>query len=152
MEYKSIVPKMIADGKLSRGNTNLRAMIDYFKLHPQEVDAYVNINPRFVFFNLQKNEPHGSLNEPVIPFRTIATDKGIYPRAMFAFAAVKLANPIGFVLDQDAGGAIRAAGRCDVYMGVGDQAGELAGGTFQEGRLYYLFIKPEGGILESNLK
>lgn len=151
-EYKSIVPKMIADGKLSRGNTNLRAMIDYFKLHPEEVDAYVNINPRYVFFNSGKTEPRGSLNEPVIPFRTIATDKGIYPRAMFAFADVSLAKPIGFVLDQDTGGAIRAAGRCDVYMGVGDEAGELAGGTFQEGRLYYLFVKPEGGIVETDLK
>jgi hypothetical protein len=28
-------------------------------------------------------------------------------------------------------------------MGVGDHAGELAGGTYREGRLYYLFIKPD---------
>jgi membrane-bound lytic murein transglycosylase A len=48
----------------------------------------------------------------------------------------------GFVLDQDTGGAIRAAGRCDVYLGVGDEAGQLAGQTYQEGRLYYLFLKP----------
>jgi membrane-bound lytic murein transglycosylase len=47
------------------------------------------------------------------------------------------------VLDQDTGGAIRAAGRCDVYMGEGDEAGQLAGQTYQEGRLYYLFAKPE---------
>jgi membrane-bound lytic murein transglycosylase A len=47
----------------------------------------------------------------------------------------------GFALDQDTGGAIRAAGRCDIYMGEGDQAGRLAGQTYQEGRLYYLFLK-----------
>jgi membrane-bound lytic murein transglycosylase A len=46
-------------------------------------------------------------------------------------------------LDQDTGGAIRAAGRCDVYMGVGNRAGELAGKTYREGQLYYLFIKPD---------
>jgi membrane-bound lytic murein transglycosylase A len=63
---------------------------------------------------------------------------------MFAFVAADLARPVGFALDQDAGGAIRAAGRCDVYMGVGDRAGELAGGTYREGQLYYLFIKPAG--------
>ncbi len=151
-EYRGIAPRMIADGKLTRENTNLRAMIDYFKLHPEDVDNYVNLNPRFVFFNFQKTEPHGSLNEPVIPFRTIATDKGIYPRAMFVFADVALARPVGFVLDQDTGGAIRAAGRCDVYMGTGDHAGELAGGTFREGKLYYLFIKPVSGMVETNLK
>jgi membrane-bound lytic murein transglycosylase A len=142
-EYKSIVHKMIADGKLSEKNINLKAMIDYFKAHPYEVDMYVNKNPRFVFFRSEKGDPRGSLNEPVTPFRTIATDKTIYPRAMFAFVSVDLDRPVGFALDQDTGGAIRAAGRCDVYMGVGDHAGELAGGTYREGQLYYLFIKPD---------
>ena len=141
-EYQGIVQKMMADGKFAGKNVNLRAMIDYFKAHPDEVDMYVNKNPRFVFFRSQESEPRGSLNEPVTPLRTIATDKSIYPRAMFAFAAVELDTPVGFVLDQDTGGAIRAAGRCDVYMGVGDKAGELAGGTYREGNLYYLFIKP----------
>ena len=48
----------------------------------------------------------------------------------------------GFALDQDTGGAIRAPGRCDVYMGVGDEAGNLAGKVYTEGQLYYLFLKP----------
>jgi membrane-bound lytic murein transglycosylase A len=143
-EYRGIVQKMIADGKLTSKSINLKAMIDYFKAHPADVERYVNLNPRFVFFRFEKGDPRGSLNEPVIPFRTIATDKSIYPRAMFAFVAADLARPVGFALDQDAGGAIRAAGRCDVYMGVGDRAGELAGGTYREGQLYYLFIKPAG--------
>jgi membrane-bound lytic murein transglycosylase A len=47
----------------------------------------------------------------------------------------------GFVFDQDTGGAIRAPGRCDVYMGIGDKVGRLAGQTYEEGRLYYLFLK-----------
>jgi membrane-bound lytic murein transglycosylase A len=142
-EYQSIRQKMIADGKFTEKNINMKAMIDYFKTHPNEVDMYVNKNPRFVFFKSEEGDPRGSLNESVIPFRTIATDKTIYPRAMFAFTAVDIDRPIGFALDQDTGGAIRAAGRCDVYMGVGDHAGELAGKTYHEGQLYYLFIKPD---------
>jgi membrane-bound lytic murein transglycosylase A len=60
---------------------------------------------------------------------------------MFTFVSASLDRPVGFALDQDTGGAIRAAGRCHVYMGVGDHVAELAGGTYREGRLYYLFIK-----------
>ncbi|MEN6422249.1 MAG: MltA domain-containing protein [Smithella sp.] len=142
-EYESIRKKMIADGKLTAQNINMKVMIDYFKAHPDEVDMYVNENPRFVFFRFEKGEPRGSLNESVTTLRTIATDKSINPRAMFAFAAVDLDAPVGFALDQDTGGAIRAAGRCDVYMGVGEQAGELAGRTYREGRLYYLFVKTD---------
>ena len=77
----------------------------------------------------------------------------VYPRACLAFLSTTLPREIesdvfqapysGFALDQDTGGAIRAPGRCDIYMGQGDTAGKLAGHTCREGRLYYLFIKPE---------
>lgn len=147
-DYKSIRPKMITEGRLIDKNINMIKMIEYFKAHPDQVDTYINENPRFVFFRSDQGDPRGSLNESVTPLRTIATDKTIYPRAMFTFAAVDLDKPIGFALDQDAGGAIRAAGRCDVYMGIGEQAGELAGKTYREGRLYYLFIKPDADRTE----
>ncbi len=47
------------------------------------------------------------------------------------------------MLDQDTGGGIRASGRCDLYMGIGPQAEELAGREMATGKLYYLAIKPE---------
>jgi membrane-bound lytic murein transglycosylase A len=128
-------------------------LIDYFKANSSLVRQYTQLNPRFVFFKQTSDTtPRGSLNEPVIPYRTIATDKSIYPRACLTFFTTKLPRQIGntiytdpfagFALDQDTGGAIRAAGRCDIYLGVGDEAGKLAGQTYQEGRLYYLFLKP----------
>jgi membrane-bound lytic murein transglycosylase A len=151
-EYKSVAKEMIADGKLSRKELSLARMIAYFKAHPGEVDEYVHRNPRFVFFAMSDGPPRGSLNEPVTPMRSIATDKEVYPRACLALIAAPL--PLrhsggvevlpfkGFALDQDAGGAIRAPGRCDIYVGVGPQAAEIAGQTYSKGRLYYLFLKP----------
>jgi len=151
-EYQSVAKMLIEDGRIPSDRMSLAAMIDYFKSHPDEVDRYVGRNPRYVFFQIGDGPPRGCLNEPVTAWRTIATDKSIFPRACLAFIATNLpqmergvavTRPYnGFALDQDAGGAIRAAGRCDVYMGVGDEAGQLAGQTSQEGRLYYLFLKP----------
>jgi membrane-bound lytic murein transglycosylase A len=46
-----------------------------------------------------------------------------------------------FMLDQDTGGAIRTAGRADIYLGTGPRAERLAGTTQAEGQLYYLFLK-----------
>ena len=46
------------------------------------------------------------------------------------------------VLDQDTGGAILGPGRVDLYVGSGDQAGELAGRINTPGRLYYLLLRP----------
>ncbi len=158
-EYASVATQLVADGKIASDRISLATMIDYFEAHPDAVDTYVQANPRFVFFQSSEGTPRGSLNEPVTPWRTIATDKSIFPRGCLAFLAttlpqvqdgqmsVRMYN--GFVLDQDTGGAIRAAGRCDIYMGEGDEAGQLAGQTYQEGRLYYLFVKSQMPTPES---
>ncbi|HAL44654.1 MAG: hypothetical protein A2Y12_07870 [Planctomycetes bacterium GWF2_42_9] len=151
-EYKSVSKAMLEAGKFNGERMSLKSMIEYFKQHPDEVDSYTKMNPRFVFFQIEKGEPRGSINEEVTPYRSIATDKTIFPPGCLAFLSTVL--PVerggvisdktytGFALDQDTGGAIRAAGRCDVYMGQGDQAGSLAGRIYQEGKLYYLFVKP----------
>lgn len=150
-EYKSMSQAMVRDGKISSSQLSLASIIKYFKEHPDEVSYYTRLNPRFIFFSKQEGDPRGSLNEPVTPMRTIATDKSIFPRGSLTFISTTLPREeaggvvlrpfTGFMLDQDTGGAIRAPGRCDVYMGIGDTAGKLAGQTYQEGKLYYLFLK-----------
>jgi membrane-bound lytic murein transglycosylase A len=150
-DYHGISKELINDGRLRTDQISLSAMIDFFKNNPNLVNTYVWRNPRFVFFKIQEGEPRGSLNEQVIPLRTIATDKSIFPRGCLTFISTRLPQETagtisnqfysGFALDQDTGGAIRAPGRCDVYMGIGDRAGKLAGQTYQEGKLYYLFLK-----------
>jgi membrane-bound lytic murein transglycosylase A len=150
-DYHSISKELVNDGRIRTDQLSLAAMIDYFKANPNLVDSYTWRNPRFVFFEIQDGEPRGSLNEQVIPLRTIATDKSIFPRGCLTFISTRLPRETagtisnqfysGFALDQDTGGAIRAPGRCDVYMGIGDEAGRLAGQTYQEGKLYYLFLK-----------
>jgi membrane-bound lytic murein transglycosylase A len=152
-EYRSIIKELINEGKIPADRVSLASLIDYFKANSSLVRQYTQLNPRFVFFKQSADStPRGSLNEPVIAYRSIATDKSIFPRASLTFITTKLPRQLGiqtyidpyagFALDQDTGGAIRAAGRCDLYLGVGDEAGKLAGQTYQEGRLYYLFLKP----------
>ena len=45
------------------------------------------------------------------------------------------------VLDQDTGGAIKGAGRVDLFVGTGAEAGEIAGLINSTGQLYYLLLK-----------
>ncbi|MBP6124381.1 MAG: MltA domain-containing protein, partial [Phycisphaerae bacterium] len=110
-EYNSVAQEMIRDGLVPASGMSLKAMIDYFKAHPDQIEKYVYRNPRYVFFRLDEGNPRGSLNEPVTPLRTIATDKSIYPRACLAFLKTVLPRPTGsrivkapytgFALDQD---------------------------------------------------
>jgi membrane-bound lytic murein transglycosylase A len=152
-EHKAIIKLLIDEGKIPASCVSLASLMDYFKANPSSIRQYTQLNPRFIFFKQSTdNGPRGSINEPVIAYRSLATDKSIFPRAALTFFTTNLPRQMGnstytdpyagFALDQDTGGAIRAAGRCDIYLGIGDEAGKLAGQTYQEGKLYYLFLKP----------
>jgi membrane-bound lytic murein transglycosylase A len=157
--YTSVGQALIRDGEIQAEQLSLDGLITYFKNHPEQMDRYLPMNERYVFFEPRSGGPYGSLNEPVTPYRSLATDKSIYPRACPAFVVTQLptrtASGIenqpysGFAMDQDTGGAIRAAGRCDMFMGTGDEVAELAGRTFSEGQLYYIFVKQGGESLAS---
>ncbi|MGA3067082.1 MAG: MltA domain-containing protein [Tepidisphaeraceae bacterium] len=152
--YTSPGEQMVADGVITQDQLSFKGLADYFAAHPDAMDKYLSINQRYVFFTERPGGPFGSLNVPVTPWATIATDKeqrDIYPRAMPAFVCVDVPQETGdgfrplrsFLLDQDTGGAIRASGRCDIYMGIGPQAEIVAGHEVQQGTLYYLAIRPE---------
>ena len=150
-EYTPIRDKLVEDGVMKPEQVSLQRMLAFFKQNPDKVYEYTWTNDRFVFFGERPGGPFGSLNTPVTPLRSIATDKSVFPRAALAFLQTTLPREYdgrvaqlpfgGFALDQDTGGAIRAAGRCDVYMGVGNRAEALAGRTYSEGQLYYLFLR-----------
>lgn len=148
-EYQSVAKKMVADGVLKRNEVSLQAMLRYFREHPRDVWKFTWHNPRYVFFQERAGGPFGSLNVPVTPYYSIATDKLVFPRACMAFLTTELPDPqtrqirpyASFALDQDTGGAIRAAGRSDIYIGIGAGAEAIAGRIGAEGKLYYIFLK-----------
>jgi membrane-bound lytic murein transglycosylase A len=151
-EYTSIGRLLAADGKMERSRINLPAIRAFFRDHPEELDSYLRRNDRYIFFREAGAErwPIGSLGFEITPMRSLATDKTMYPGGCVVLVQTELATPEGgwepleqFMVDQDAGGGIRAPGRADIYVGVGDVAGEIAGRQAHAGRLYYFFLKRE---------
>ncbi|MBI3097220.1 MAG: MltA domain-containing protein [Planctomycetes bacterium] len=149
--YSSVGEALVADGRIRRANLSLEAIKNFFAAHPGERDRYLRKNPCYVFFTDTTGGPYGSLGVPVTGTRSIATDKAVFPRGAIAFVDTRL--PIcdsggviatapcrRFVCDQDTGGAIRSAGRADLFIGTGPDAERLAGHTRAEGHLYYFFL------------
>jgi membrane-bound lytic murein transglycosylase A len=146
--YHPIAQDLVNEGKIRKEELSLATVRAYFRAHPDELTAYTNRNPRFVFFTESKGGPYGSLGRPVTSDVTVATDKSIFPPGAACIAVTTAADSsgrggsyAGLRLDQDTGGGIRAAGRCDLYMGQGDTAERRAGNQYAEGRLYYLLLK-----------
>lgn len=150
-EYTPIARAMIRDGRIRREELSLQRLLQYFREHPDQLFYYAWQNDRYVFFKEAPGGPFGSIGVPVTDVRSIATDKSVFPRACLAFMRTNLPVVQGgqvkqvpysaFALDQDTGGAIRAAGRCDIFMGIGPSAEAVAGRTGSEGQLYYIFTK-----------
>ncbi|HEY4330626.1 MAG TPA: MltA domain-containing protein [Phycisphaerae bacterium] len=154
-EHKGLGTQLRDSGKIDPKHVSLPSVMAYFEQHPTELDQYVLNDDRFTFLKIYTPEearewPTGSLNEQVTTDRSLATDKSIFPRASLTFIDVPtpaangtLLPHQGFMLDQDTGGGIRAAGRADIYMGEGPDAGTRAGEEFAQGHLLYIFLKPE---------
>jgi len=122
--------------------------------HPELTDEILNQNPSYVFFRTLENGPLGNINVPLTPGRSIALDARLFPKGALAFIScqkpvvndrgeiVDWVNFSRFVLNQDTGGAIRGAGRADLFWGSGDYAEIAAGHLKHEGELYILVKKP----------
>jgi membrane-bound lytic murein transglycosylase A len=146
--YTSPGRQMVADGLVPKDQLNFDTMHRYFEAHPEVMNRYLWMNQRTTFFAETHGGPFGSLNVPVTPFASIATDKKVYPPGMVAFVDAR-ASYAGkdlagrFMLDQDRGGAIRSAGHTDIYMGIGQSAEQLSGYQLSPGKLYYIAVRPQ---------
>jgi membrane-bound lytic murein transglycosylase A len=151
-EYTSIGRILIDEGKIPASELSQPRLRAYFDENPSEIDRVLPMNASFVFFQPSAGGPYGCLGQPVTAMHSIATDKDVFPRAAIVYVETRLPDfdPQGelvqrpirfFALDQDRGGAIRSAGRCDVFMGLGDDAMARAGHVSSRGRMYYLFLK-----------
>jgi membrane-bound lytic murein transglycosylase A len=153
--YRSIGKLLIDNGAIPREQMSMQAIKKYLRETPEAVDDILNANPSYVFFNTEPEGPIGSIGVTLTPGRSIATDWRLFPKGALAF--IRTQKPLvdgdgtiarwsdfgRFVLNQDTGGAIRGAGRADLFWGNGPYA-ELAAGYMQQpGTLYFLVLKPE---------
>jgi membrane-bound lytic murein transglycosylase A len=153
--YRSIGRLLIDEGRLEREAVSLQTIRAWLAAHPEERTRVLHHNESYVFFRRLDGPPLGSLGVPVTPGRSIATDPRLFPPGALAFVRTDRPRPapdgsLGwlplrrFVLNQDTGGAIRGAGRVDVFWGRGADAELAAGFMKQPGDLYFLAPRSEG--------
>jgi membrane-bound lytic murein transglycosylase A len=152
--YRSIGRYMIDKGFLTREEMSMQAIRKYLTENPLVLDEVLNYNPSYVFFRQVDNGPLGSLDILLTPGRSIALDPKIFPKGALGLISCQkpLINEKGditgwtpfsrFVLNQDSGGAIKGAGRADIFWGSGPYAELAAGHLKHDGELYILIKKP----------
>lgn len=153
--YNSIGRYMINKGYLTSEEMSMQAIRDYLSAHPELVNDVLNYNPSYVFFRILDNDsPLGNIQVPLTGGRSIATDSSLFPKGALGFISCEkpVINSQGkiegwttfsrFVVNQDTGGAIKGAGRADLFWGNGKYAEIAAGHMKHQGELYILIKKP----------
>jgi membrane-bound lytic murein transglycosylase A len=150
--YFGLGSALVEAGAIPKSQLSLSSIRRLYKTQAPLVDSLIEKNESYVFFTEYPSDrwPAGSLGTRVNEDATIATDKTIFPRGGLVMVDTRantftrgLVEYKNFMFDQDTGGAIRAAGRADLYMGNGAAAELLAGGQVANGKMYYFFLKPE---------
>jgi len=152
--YRSIGRYLLDKGLLEKEQMSMQSIRGFLTTHPSLVQDILNYNPSYVFFRVLDKGPLGNIGVPLTPGRSIALDSRLFPKGALAFISCQ--KPVidetdtivgwkkfsRFVLNQDTGGAIRGAGRADIFWGSGHYAEIAAGHLKHEGELYLLIKKP----------
>ncbi len=151
--YRSIGKWLIDHGKIERSKMSMQAIRKYLQEHPDEMEKILCVNHSYVFFKTEPVGPLGCLEVPLTPGRSLALDRRLFPLGTLSF--IQTQKPVidghgnihrwvdcaRFVVNQDTGGAIRGAGRADLFWGNGAYA-EIAAGHMQHtGKLFFLVLK-----------
>jgi len=152
--YRSIGRYMLEQGFLTLDEISMQSIRSYLSENPEVIQDVLNYNPSYVFFQLVENGPLGNINVPLTPGRSLALDSKLFPKGALCFLSCRkpIEDDYGnikewkdfsrFVLNQDTGGAIKGAGRADIFWGSGPYAELAAGHLKHDGELYILIKKP----------
>lgn len=144
--YQSVGGSMIQRGIIPKEKFSRKAMVNYLASHPRERQSILNVNPRYIFFKIDRGPTspwaYGSLGVPLTPGRSVALDPALFPPGALAWMETQGRSKVRrFVVNQDEGGAIKGPARVDFFAGSGDEAQKFAIGFWEKGRLYFLAKK-----------
>jgi len=153
--YHAIGKFLIQSGEITEDNMSMQAIRLWISQNPLQARALMWKNPSYVFFRaLDSHAPVGSMNVELTAGRSLAVDRSYVPLGMPVWLDLTPSgqgtDPVRrLVIAQDTGGAIKGRVRADIYWGIGEDAGLLAGPMKEQGRYYFLLPNRLAGRLLS---
>ncbi|MEQ9447639.1 MAG: MltA domain-containing protein, partial [Rhodospirillaceae bacterium] len=145
--FRGIGGILLEAGVLKPGQASMNAVRDWLRRNPEEAEAYMNRNARYIFFRrLDPREtedgPIGAFGVSLTPQRSLAVDPRYVPLGAPVWLDTR--DPDGIPLQrlvsaQDVGSAIKGVVRGDFFWGHGEAAFAKAGRMKSDGE-YYVFV------------
>jgi membrane-bound lytic murein transglycosylase A len=153
--YVTIAKVLIAEGHLTLAEAHAEGVKRWLKAHPDEAQRIMRMNTSYIFFDVLPDAgekgPVGGAASHLIPHRSIAIDRTIWPYGLPFYIAAELPDGRGglefmarLMIAQDTGSAILGPARADLFMGSGDEAGYRAGLIRHRGD--FIVLWPKGDV------
>lgn len=148
------IGKVMAEGGvIQKSGISMQVIRDWLKTHTAEAMAWMQKNPRYIFFDEVTGEgPLGAMGVPLTAGRSLAVDPDFLPLGVPVWLdtawpvdskTAKAGAPMQrLMVAQDVGNAIKGPVRGDVFWGSGDAALDFAGHMKNPGRYFLLLPKP----------
>ena len=146
-KYQAVGRLLVEDGEIPKEKMSIQAIREWGKANPSRVRELLERNPSYVFF---KNDPtgevKGSAGVPLVPMAAVASDRNVIPSGTVLLVEVPDIDNDGnwmgthklhLMVALDVGGAVNGH-HFDLYRGIGDQAGHIAGLSKHYGRVWVL--------------
>lgn len=139
---------LVERGALPKGKASMQEIRAWLKAHPEEAQAVMQMNRRYIFFREIEGEgPIGAEGVALTPGRSLAVDTALLPLGAPVWLdthwPAEPNRPLRrLMVAQDTGAAIRGAVRGDFFWGTGEAALAEAGRMKSAGRYWLLLPKP----------
>ena len=146
-KYQSVGRLLVEDGEIPKEKMSIQAIREWVKANPSRAQGLLERNPSYVFF---KNDPYGKVKGaagvPLVPMASVASDRSVIPMGSVLLVEVPQIDNEGnwtkqhqlhLMVALDVGGAVNGH-HFDLYRGIGDQAGHIAGLSKHYGRVWVL--------------
>ena len=144
--YTAIGRQFVAEGAATPEEMSMQWLRAWLHAHPQEAAAVMRRNQSYIFFALGNKDESvkGAEGTVLTPQHSLAVDPAYIGYGALLYLQTHLPDESEYnaiAVAQDTGTAIRGALRADLYTGVGDGAGELAGKLKSQAVFYLLLPK-----------
>lgn len=139
--YRPIGRFLVERGIFTSAEMSMQKIRGYLRENPEMTEEMLSYDPSYVFFRQVERGPMGSIGVPVVPYRSLAMDRSLFPDGALVYVDLVLADGkrmrrLAFL--HDSGGAIKGPGRVDLFVGRGPAAEEFAGSLRANGSFYFL--------------
>ncbi|SMX26156.1 Membrane-bound lytic murein transglycosylase A precursor [Pelagimonas phthalicica] len=143
-KYRSIGQELVRRGTYQAHQVSAQVIKNWVRRNPEAGRELLFHNNSYVFFREvsevpAEKGPLGAMNRSITTMRSIAVDPLYTPLGAPVWIEKGGRYPLNrLMIAQDTGSAIKGAQRADIFIGTGDEAGQIAGRIKDPGRLVVL--------------